>query len=158
MRSSIMALLIALVLTASAFGQKVEGVWQLTEITTTGTNGSTKQMSQPSMYLFTKKHYSVIYVASDAPRTVMADIGKATADELRDVFVTSFIANAGTYELKGGKLTMRPSVAKSPGFMQAGNFSTLTIKIAGNMMTLVSENSNSGPAANPTTFKLKRIE
>lgn len=158
MRLSMMALLIALVLSASAFGQKVEGVWQLTEVTTTGTNGSTKQMTQPSMYLFTKKHYSIIYVASEAPRPVIADLSKATADELRDVFVGSFIANAGTYEIKGGKITMRPIVAKSPNFMQAGTYATSTIKVAGSMMTLVSDSSNNGPSTNPTTFKLKRVE
>ena len=153
-----MALLIALVLSASAFGQKVEGVWALTEITTTGPNGSTEQMSQPSMYLFTKKHYSIIYVASDTPRNSTTDSSKMSAEELRSVFVDSFIANAGTYELKAGKLTVHPMVAKSPSYMQPSVFSTSSVKIVGNMMTLVSDSSNTGPSTNPTTYKLKRVE
>ncbi len=153
-----MALLIALVLSAAAFGQKVEGVWALTEITTTGPNGSTQKMSQPSMYLFTKKHYSIIYVSSDSPRSATADSSKMTAEELRSVFVDSFIANAGTYELKAGKLTVHPMVAKSPGYMQPGVYTTQSVKIDSNMMTLVSDSSNTGPSANPTTYKLKRIE
>ncbi len=158
MRTSMIAFVVALVLSVSAFGQKVEGVWSLTEVTTTGTDGSTKQSTQPSMYLFTKKHYSVIYVSSADARPQIADLSTATADELRNVFVNSFIANAGTYEVKSGKLTMRPTVAKSPAFMAAGTFLTTTVKIDGNVMTLVSDSSNSGPATNPTTFKLKRVE
>jgi len=158
MRTSIMALLIALVLSVSAFGQKIEGVWALTEVSTRGTGGSTEQMSQPSMYLFTKKHYSIIYVTSDAPRPVLDDPTKATAEELRNIFVDSFIANAGTYELKAGKLTLRPMVAKSPGYMQPGVYNRQSIKIDGKTMTLVSDSTNNGPSTNPTTFKLKRVE
>jgi hypothetical protein len=153
-----LALLVALIFSVSAAGQKIQGVWSLSEITTTGPNGSTKQVSQPSMYMFTKMHYSVIYVSSAEPRPQIADISKATADELRDVFVNSFVANAGTYEVKSGKLTMRPTVAKNPGFMQPSTFTTLSIKTDGNTMTLVSEGTNNGPSANPTTFKLKRVE
>ena len=158
MRMSILTFFVALIFSVSAAGQKIQGVWSLTEITTTVPNGSTKQISQPSMYMFTKMHYSVIYVSSAAPRPQIADISKATADELREVFASSFVANAGTYEVKGGKLTMRPTVAKNPGFMQPGTFSTLSIKTDGNTMTLVSEGTNAGPATNPTTFKLKRVE
>jgi hypothetical protein len=158
MKISILALLVVSMLSVAAAGQKVQGVWSLTEITTTGPNGSTRQITQPSLYIFTKTHYSVIYVASDGPRAQLADLSKATADELRDIFVTSFVANAGTYEVKGGKLTMRPSVAKNPGFMQPGAFNTLSVKGDANTMTLVSDSSNAGPATKPTTFKLKRVE
>lgn len=160
MRMTIIALFVVLVLSVSSFAQSrsIEGVWSITEITTTGTAGSTKQVSQPSMYLFTKKHYSIIYVSGDAPRPEMDDLSKATAEELRKVFVESFIANAGTYEMKAGKITLRPMVAKSPGFMKAGTFTTSSVKIDGNSMTLVSESSNNGPSANPSTVKLKRVE
>jgi hypothetical protein len=155
---SMIAFLVILLFCVSSFGQKIQGVWSLTEVTTTGPNGSTVQVSQPSMYLFTKTHYSAIYVSSKEARPQIADLSKATADELRDVFVNSFVANAGTYEVKGGKLTMRPTVAKNPGFMQPGTFSTVSVKLDGNMMTLVSESTNTGPVTNPTTFKLKRVE
>lgn len=161
MRIGMISMLIAVVLSVSVTAQSkkgIEGVWRLTEVTTTGANGSTKQMSQPSMYLFTKKHYSIIYVASDAPRAVPADVTKLTADDLRTVFVDSFIANAGTYEYKGGKLTTRPMVAKSPGFMRPGTYVTSSVKMEGNTMTMVTESSNSGPATNPTTYKLTRVE
>ena len=157
MRKSIIALFFALAFFGPANGQKIEGVWVFTEITTTGPNGSTKQISQPSMYIFTKKHYSVIRVTADAPRPDI-DVATATAEDLRKVFVQDFVANAGTYELKGGKLTTRPKVAKSPGFMKSDVFVTSSVKVDGTTLTLVSESTNEGPAQNPTTTKLRRVE
>lgn len=160
MRQGVLCLLIALFLTASAAAQtkSIQGVWKLDEQTTTGPNAEKKVFSQPSMYLFTKKHYSIIYVSSDAPRAVIADLGAANADELRNIFVNSFIANAGTYDYKGGKLTMHVMVAKSPSFMQPDTWVSSAAKMNGNTMTLTTESSNTGPAANPTTLKLTRVE
>lgn len=161
MRMFALALFIAALLSASAFAQGksgIEGAWQLTQVTTTGPNGATMAATQPSMYLFTKNHYSIIYVASDKPRPVMDDYSKATQEQLYSIFVDDFIANAGTYEVKAGKLTVHPMVAKSPGYMQPGTWATSSMMMKGNMMTLVTENSSSGPAKNPTTYQLKRIE
>lgn len=160
MKTGLIALFIVAAFSVSGFGQSrsgLEGVWSLTEITTTGDSGSTRKMSQPSMYLFTKNHYSIIYVSGDSPRAdVEAD--KATADELRDTFVKSFVANAGTYEFKGGKLTLHPMVAKSPGYMKAGNWNAYMVKSDGKTATFVSDSSNNGPSTNPTTFRLMRVE
>lgn len=136
----------------------IAGVWKVTEVTTTGEKAGTKAVTQPSMYIFTKKHYSVIYVASDEARPVPADISKMTADELRAIFVTGFVANAGTYEVKAGKLTMRPTIAKSPNTMKAGAWNMAAITLAGNSMTLVSKSNDEGPVKNPTTRKLVRVE
>ena len=144
-----------LCISAVAQSKSIQGVWKLTEQTAGGT---TKVMSQPSMYIFTKKHYSIIYVSTETPRAVVDDISKMTADELRATFVSGFIANAGTYEFKGGKVTMHPIVAKSPAFMAGGNWMTSAVTINGNSMTIVSETNNSGPVQNPTTSKLTRIE
>ena len=161
MRMFALVLLIAAVMSISAFAQGksgMEGVWQLTEVTTTGEGGMTMKASQPSMYIFTKTHYSIMYVTGDKPRPVMDDYSKATQEELLSIFVKDFIANAGTYEVKAGKLTVHPMVAKSPGYMAAGTWSTSSMTMKGNMMTLVSDSSNSGPSKNPTTYKLTRVE
>lgn len=161
MRMFALVLLIAAVMSVSAFAQSksnIQGVWQLTEVTTSGPDGKTYKSTQPSMYLFTRKHYSIIYVNGDKPRAVMEDYSKATQEQLFSIFVNEFVANAGTYEVKAGKLTVHPMVAKSPGYMQAGTWATSSMKMNGNMMTLTSESSNSGPAKNPITFKLTRVE
>jgi hypothetical protein len=99
-----------------------------------------------------------MFVSSDAARPDVADLSKSTADELRNIFVDSFVANSGTYEMKGGKLTVHPIVAKSPGYMAPGSTSVSSVKIEGNMMTLVTESTNATAAANPTTYTLTRVE
>ena len=157
MKRGAMCVVLALFLCISAAAQSrsIQGVWKLNEQTNGGT---TKVISQPSMYIFTKKHYSIIYVTTETPRAVVDDISKLTADELRATFVAGFVANAGTYEFKGGKLTMHPMVAKSPALMQPGRWSTSAVTINGNSMTIVSEANDSGPSQNPTTSKFTRIE
>lgn len=160
MKIFILSLMIA-VLSVSAFAQSksgIEGVWKLTEVTTTGPEGKTMKATQPGMYLFTKKHYSMIAVTGDKPREMMDDYNKATQEQLLSIFVSGFRANTGKYEVKNGKITVHPMVAKSPGYMKEGTWETSAMKIDGNMMTLTSETSNSGPTKNPTTFKLMRVE
>lgn len=159
MRAVLISVFAVLLLSGATTAQSksLEGVWRLSEIATTGDNAGTKQISQPSMYLFTKKHYSIIYVVSDKPRPE-ADAATMSADDLRNVFVDSFIANAGTYEYKNGKLTVHPMVAKSPGYMKEGTWSTYSVKMDGSNLTLVTDSSSSGPSTRVSTFKLNRVE
>jgi len=77
----------------------ISGAWQLTEITMTGGGGMTMKVTQPSVYTFTKKYYSKLYVGSDKPRPVLDDYSKATQEQLFSIFVYGFDANAGTYEV-----------------------------------------------------------
>jgi hypothetical protein len=144
-------------LSVSAAAQSITGVWKVTEQTTTGDKAKTTSVTQPRMYFFTKQHYSIIAVTSDVERP-MIDPATATADQLRDVFVDSFVANAGKYDYKAGKLSIWPSVAKNPGFMHAGLNATFLVKIKGKTMTLTSETSNTYPVKNPTTLTLTRVE
>jgi hypothetical protein len=163
MRKFAFVLFITAMMSVSASAQAksgVEGVWQLSEMSGTGPDGKveTEKATQPSMYLFTKNHYSIIYVASDKPRMVMEDFNKATKEDLIATFVKQFVANAGTYDVKADKLTFHPMVAKSPGYMKEGTWSTMSMKVSGNTLTLISHSSNSGPSKNPATVKLTRIE
>lgn len=162
MRIFALALLIAAVMSVSALAQGskgLEGAWQLTEITMTmGKGDMTMKVTQPSMYLFTKTHYTKIYIGSDKPRPVMDDYSKATQEQLFAIFVDGFDANAGTYEIKDSKLTLHPTVAKSPSDMKEGSWTTYAIKITGDTITLTPENSNTGPNKKKVTFKLTRLE
>ena len=156
-RNYVLGMAVILVVCCSASAQKLTGVWRLDEIKTTGTNGQTFKMTQPSMYLFTKTHYGIIRVDSDKPRST-DDPEKMTAAQLLDIYVDSFVANGGTYEMKGGTLTMKIMVAKSPSFMQAGTWVSFSVKVAGQSMTLTSTASNNGPSKDPTTYTLTRVE
>ena len=136
----------------------IQGVWQLTEITMTGKVSMTMKVTQPSVYTFTKTHYSKIYVGTDKPRPVLDDYSKATQEQLFSIFVDGFDANAGTYDVKAGKLTLHPIVAKSPSDMKEGSWSIYSIEINGNTITITPESSNEGPAKKPITYKLARVE
>ena len=160
MKVFVLSLLIA-VLSVSAFAQSksgVEGVWQLTEITMPGI---TMKVTQPSVYIFTKKYYSKVYVGSDKPRPVLDDYSKATNEQLLSIFWDGFDANAGTYELKTDKgtwLTLHPIVAKSPSDMKEGSWSSYTMKVTANTITLTPESSNTGPSKKSLSYTLTRIE
>ena len=153
----LMAVAAILLTSASAQSKQLSGVWQVIDVTTTGPNASTNSTPQPSQYIFTKKHYSVLAVTAKEPRTI-SDAATATADELRAVFVNGFVANSGSYEVKGDLVTMRPHVSKNPGFMRDGNFGTSKFKVEGDVLTLISHSNREGPVANPTTTRLKRVE
>jgi hypothetical protein len=160
---SVRLTMLAAITLTSLWGQQrpasVVGVWRLVEVTSTGPNANTNKNPQPSLYIFTAKHYSQMSVSGDKPRPAMdqAAQAKATADQLRATW-GPFFANAGTYEIKGGELIRRAVVAKNPGVMASGNFSTSSFKLEGNTLTLTTKSTNTGPTPNPTTVKLERVE
>jgi hypothetical protein len=155
---------LSLLLVAGGFAQSgsspnsLHGVWKVTDVTTTGPTGSRRESPQPGFYVFTGKYYSVSTVNSDAPRPELpADVTTATADQLRAAW-NPFTGQAGTYEVKGAEVTMHPLAAKNPAAMKAGNFNVSTFRIEGTTLTLVSKATQAGPANNPTTTKLTRVE
>ena len=102
----------------------LEGVWKLAEVQPpAGSANATPITSpQPGLLIFTKGYYSGMSVRSNQPRPAAAppkDPGNLTDAEkiARYEQWAPFIANAGTYELKGSTLTMHAMVAKSPDVM-----------------------------------------
>lgn len=138
----------------------VQGVWRVVEATITGPNARTDSKPQPSLFIFTAKHYSMVRVGAVGPRpNLPADLTKATVAELTAVWGNpAFAANSGTYEVSGSTLTTRPVVAKNPGVMAAGAYTTYSFKLDGNTLSLTDTRNANGPAPNPTTLKLSRVE
>ena len=156
-RKYLLCVTMLLMLGGIANSQRLAGVWRLDEVKTTGTSGQTTKFTQPNMYLFTKGHYSIIRVEGDKPRST-DDATKMTSDQLVDVYVRSFVANAGTYEMKGDTLTMKVMIAKSPTFMQPGHWISYSVKLTGDKLTLTSIATEEGPTKEPSTFTLTRVE
>src|SRR6266704_3186719 len=100
----------------------IAGVWRAIEVTTTGPNANTLKDPQPNLSIFTAKHYSQMAVLGDKPRPEMKfeEIATASAEQLRAVW-GQFIANAGTYEVKGGEIIFQALVAKNPNAMAPEN-------------------------------------
>jgi hypothetical protein len=77
--------------------------------------------------------YSMVLAAANRPD--IADMSKATADELRGIR-GPLIANAGTYEISGDLITIHPIVAKNPVVMQSGASDVYRFRIDGKTLTL----------------------
>ena len=139
--------------------ESVEGVWRVVEAAITGPGARTIAFAdRPNLTIFTARHYSRSEVQSDGPRPLLADVAKASADDLRAVW-GPFVGEAGTYEATpGGLITMRPIVSKNPAVMGPGVFITYSYKLDGNTLSLTQQRNQSGPFANPFTLKLVRVE
>ena len=121
-----LAALTAILLTACERGERaehsespLEGAWSVANITVTGSNSAANTTVQPSLFLFREKHYSMMRVTGNQPRTLAAT-DSATDAEILAAY-NSFIANTGTYEVADSTLTIHPVVARSPNYMAGGS-------------------------------------
>jgi hypothetical protein len=142
----------------------IQGVWRVVERTTTGPNGATNKNPQPSLYIFTGKHYSIMLITSDKPRTPVtfgAPNTKLTDADMIALYRDwqPFVANSGVYELKGSTLTTRPIVAKTSAVMANKTGQAFEMKMDGTSLWLTQTIGPTGDkVANPTTVRLTRVE
>ena len=146
-------------ITAQSTRDSVHGVWRVVEAVITGPGARTIAFAErPNLTIITARHYSRVEVQADGPRPVLADVARATADELRAVW-GPFVSEAGTYEVTpGGVITMRPIASKNPAVMGPGVFITYSYKLDGDTLSLTQQRNQNGPFANPFTLKLVRVE
>ena len=110
---------------------------------------------QPTVYIFTAQHYSHVSVTSAGPRPNHTG-PNATESELVEMW-QPFSATAGTYEEREGEFTLRPIVAKNPGFMVAGSFMTFELKHEGEDIWIRAKRSNAGPIPPEHAFRVRLI-
>jgi hypothetical protein len=134
----------------------LHGTWQVVEVTMTAPQPQTVK-PQPNLTIFCGNHYSRTEIHANEPRPALQDPAKATADELRAVW-GPFVAEAGTFEVSGDQLTLRPSVAKNPAAMKAGTFSVLSFKLDGTVLVATAQRNQDGPVRNPFTIRAVRVE
>ena len=109
---------------------------------------------RPNLTIITARHYSRVEVQADGPRPILADVAKASADELRAAW-GPFVSEAGTYEVTpGGLITMRPIASKNPAVMGPGVFITYSYKLDGDTLSLTQQRNQNGPFANPFTSQV----
>ena len=136
----------------------IQGVWHVMEATITGPGARTISFAErPNLTIITAKHYSRVEVQADGPRPVLADVAKASADELRAAW-GPFVAEGGTYEVAGNLITMRPIASKNPAVMGPGVFITYSYKLEGDALSLTQQRNQNGPFPNPFSFKAVRVE
>jgi hypothetical protein len=103
------------VVPSSASERSLQGAWRTSEQWEgrPGTAGTTTLATQPSLFVFARRHYSIMYVT--APRRRFA--GEAPTDAEKIAAFDSFVGNSGTYELRGGWFIYRPIVARVPNIV-----------------------------------------
>jgi hypothetical protein len=137
--------------------ETVQGVWRIEAVT--HYTEPTNTQPQPSLYVFTAKHYAMLRVTSPTPRIALADPDVASAAELLATWGNNgFIANGGTYEISGERLIIRPIVAKDPHVMTADVFIEYAVTFEGDALVLVELRDSKRSVAYPATFKLRRVE
>jgi hypothetical protein len=146
---------------AKAKAPSVEGVWKVTNVVITGANPLTVTKPQESLYLFTRGHYAVVQVTGDGPRTASPAFktpGKPTdAEKLaRYEEWAPFGAQAGTYTVKGDKLTRTPVVAKAVNAVKDGAFDT-DLKLTADTLVLTGH-APAGQPARETKITLTRVK
>jgi len=94
----------------------LEGAWSVVSVKITGPDSADTAV-QPSLYLFTDKHYSMMRITG--PRTMAA--GDSVTDAEKLSAYDTFVANSGTYETADSSLTIHPMVARSPNYMAGGS-------------------------------------
>jgi lipocalin-like protein len=148
--------------------QSIEGAWKVAEIVVTGPDAENVTSPQPGLVIFARKHYSMMWIPGNQPRSLFKGDSGPTNEEKVAAY-DSFVANSGTYELKGDTLTLHPIVARSPNFMASGRVATYQVKIEATTLSLTPKNAGTAtPSANPaappsaptntTTLKLTRVE
>jgi hypothetical protein len=157
-KNFVLGVSVMLVLSGFAAAQEVAGAWRLDEVATTdGIDGGTFKFRQPNIYLFTKGHFSIIRIEGDKPRSTDSWT-TMTPEQVIDTYVKQFTASGGKYEMKGGTLTMKTTIAKNPGFMARANWISYSVKINGPTMTLTAAATNEGPIKNPQIMTLTRLD
>jgi len=157
------ALSVAWLVTQGAAAQSarasIQGVWRIVEASITGPGARTIPFAErPNLTIITARHYSRVEVQADRPRPVVADVAKASADELRAAW-GPFVSEAGTYEVTSGNvITMRPIASKNPAVMGPGVFITYSYTLDGDTLSLTQQRNQNGPFASPFTLKLTRVE
>lgn len=163
----LMVLMLSTMLTAQSGSRgPLEGAWKVAEIVVTGADASNTQNPQPGLFVFTRTHYSLMWVPGNQPRTLFK--AEDPTNEEKVMAFDSFVSNTGTYELSGTTLTIRPMVARFPNCM-GGAFMKYQFRVEGNTLSLTQKaadvNCRIGQRAVPSTapasetrWKLTHVE
>lgn len=160
--------IIFFLLTASvAFAQTktpVEGVWKIAERIVPGTHPLAKGVTitntnPPSLIIFTRGYYSQVYLGSAESRAPVArakDPQNLTDAEkiVRFEQWRPLFANAGTYEIRGSTLRIRPIVAKNANQMNGSHAVEFKLE-APNTLWLI---PTADESATEPRIKLTRVE
>lgn len=135
---------------ALAQADKLIGVWKLIEVQYP-VPSMTKTKPQPSIAIFTKKHFSMTMITGDEPRPVLPK--DATEEQLRKALAT-FTSAAGTYEVEDSILTLNLNVSWASNLMNKP--APQEFRFEGDNLVLTTAPED--PKMLPITMKFTRLE
>jgi len=92
-----------------------EGVWSINKIERD--NEQTQNLDPlPSLIIFTKKHYSIVWMPGDTAIEAFAERWSPTNEEKIQRY-EEIVVNTGTYEIEGTQIEVRPVIARIPEFI-----------------------------------------
>jgi hypothetical protein len=98
--------------------RSIQGVWRAIEQTINGSTLTGEKLGV-GYIIYTANHYAVVRETGSPPRLQVDSITTASASDLRAMW-GPFVAQIGTYELKGDHLIQHIVVAKMPINMTDG--------------------------------------
>lgn len=125
----------------------LKGAWRVVE--TTGADGKANAKPEPGLYLFTDRHYSIMRVTG-----ARAAYPESPTEKDKAAAFDPFVANSGTYEVKGTQLLTRPMVAKNPNVM-TGKGGMFELKFEGTTTVYL---MSQAPDGGKGVVKLQRVE
>ncbi|MEP6496274.1 MAG: hypothetical protein ABJF01_26640 [bacterium] len=139
--------------------QSIEGVWQAVQWSVTAPSPRITPIPAPraNLTILTATHYSRVEVHAEGARPTLSNPASASAEELRAAW-GPLVSEAGSYEVTGNVITLRPIVAKNPDGMVSGAFTSHTFRLQGDTLWVTPQRSQHGPASSPATIKLVRVE
>ena len=145
----VVIVIVAVLATASAIAQSgsLRGAWRVAEVTSA--DGKTNAKPEPGLYLFTDRHYSIVRVTA-----ARAAYPENPTDKDKAAAFDPFVANSGTYAIKGTQLTTQPMVAKNPNVMQ-GKGGAFELKFEGTSTVYL---TTATPDGGKAIVKLQRVE
>ena len=127
-----------------------------------GASGGQWKAVQPGQFIFAQSRYTAVWVPQADPRAISKKRWEPTTEE-KIAHFESVVANAGTYDVSGSRVTLRPIVAKMPEF--AGGNLTYEFRFESGDLVLEAIDERSVDNIRPPDFettrerlRLRRIE
>ena len=134
---------------------KLEGAWKIPKIVASNADELKDINVRSGLIIFTKRHYSMMYIACESPR---ADLPPKATDTQLAVAWRPFIANSGTYEINRTRFTIHPLLAKDPKTMKSGNYMIFEFELTGNRLRIKSKENSLGFPIDAVDLLLERNE
>jgi hypothetical protein len=152
MKATVALLTLIVCAFSPALGQTLRGTWKPVEVVVDSgpDRGRHTTDVQPGLLIFTRGHYSLMFVHGFKPRPLPGD---SATDEQLGLSFLPFTANAGSYQRRDSTIVFSPSVAKHPAVM-AGSPFTMVVRVKGD--TLWSRPVGGGPGAKSTWVRVER--